>query len=104
MGSKITLLNVQDAKLRDAAPQVCSDLGEAILSKSMNAIKKKNLTVEKRTECGAVSDSIVEAAEKGNNDLIVLGDKGHGSVRRFLLGSVADGVAYKAKRSVLIVP
>jgi nucleotide-binding universal stress UspA family protein len=104
MGSKITVLHVQEPFLKEVSPQVCNDLGEAILTKSMNALKKTNLTVEKRTECGVEPDTIVEAAENGNNDLIVLGDKGHSSARRFLLGSVVDDVAHKAKRSVLIVP
>nr|MDO8135290.1 universal stress protein [Candidatus Njordarchaeum guaymaensis] len=105
MGSKITLLNVQEPLLKELAPQVCTGLGESILTKSMNALKKKkDLTVEKRIECGVTSDSIVEAAEKGKHDLIVLGDKGHSSIRRFALGSVSDDVAHKAKHSVLIVP
>jgi nucleotide-binding universal stress UspA family protein len=104
MGSKVTLLNVQEPLLKEVAPNVCTDLGESILTKSINALKKKKLMVEKRIECGVVSDSIVETAETGKHDLIVLGDKGHSSARRFALGSVTDDVIYKARHSVLIVP
>jgi len=45
-----------------------------------------------------------EIAEKGNHDLIVLGSRGLGAVKRFLLGSVSDDVNLKAKCSVLLVP
>jgi nucleotide-binding universal stress UspA family protein len=104
LGSKVTLLNVQEPLLKELAANVCTDLGESILTKPMNALKKKKLAVEKRIECGVTSDSIVEAAETGKHDLIVLGDKGHSTARRFALGSVTDDVIYKAKHSVLIVP
>jgi nucleotide-binding universal stress UspA family protein len=35
--------------------------------------------------------------------MIVMGDKGHGRVRRFLLGSVSNHVLHYANRAVLIV-
>nr|MDO8100600.1 universal stress protein [Candidatus Njordarchaeota archaeon] len=104
MGSKITLLNVQEPLLKELAANVCNDLGESILTKYLNTLKKKRLTAEKRIECGVVSDSIVQAAETGKHDLIVLGDKGHSTARRFALGSVSDDVIHKAKHSVLLVP
>lgn len=104
MGSKITLLNVQEVRLHDLAPTVCSDLGEEIISKAMNRIKEKELIVDKKLECGVPSDTIVDVAEKGKYDLIVMGRKGLCCVDRFLLGDVADDVSYKAKHSVLIVP
>jgi nucleotide-binding universal stress UspA family protein len=104
MGSKITLLNVQELRLHELAPKVCSDLGEEIISKALNRIKEKNLKVDKKLECGVPSDAIVDVAEKGKYDLIVMGKKGICCVDRFLLGDVADDVSYKAKRSVLIVP
>jgi nucleotide-binding universal stress UspA family protein len=103
-GSKITLLNVQEPDLKDAAPQVCSDLADKIISKALDSVKDKKLTVEKKVECGVASDTIAEVAERDKHDLIVLGDKGLSSTRRFLFGSVSDDVALKAKCSVLIVP
>lgn len=104
MDSKITLLNVQERRLYDSSPKAAEDLGEKILSKALDAIEKKEMKVDKKLEFGPPSDRIVEAAEKGNYDLIVLGSRGLGTVERFLLGSVSDGVSNKAKCSVLIVP
>uniref|UniRef100_A0A7C2P719 Universal stress protein n=1 Tax=candidate division WOR-3 bacterium TaxID=2052148 RepID=A0A7C2P719_UNCW3 len=57
-----------------------------------------------KLEIGTPADVIVEVAEKGNHDLIVMGRRGLGIAKRFLLGSVSDDVIHKAKCSVLIVP
>jgi nucleotide-binding universal stress UspA family protein len=104
MGSRITLLNVQEKRLHKASPDVAMELGGRVLTESLDAVEKRKLTADRRLEFGVPSDVIVGVAEKGNHDLIVLGSRGLGAVKRFLLGSVSDDVSYKAKCSVLIVP
>jgi nucleotide-binding universal stress UspA family protein len=104
IGSKITLLNVQEPDLHEVAPQVCSGLADAIVTQALGSIKNRNLVLDKKVECGVASDTIVEVADKDKHDLIVLGDKGLSSLRRFMFGSVSDDVAHKAKCSVMIVP
>jgi len=104
MGSKITLLNVQERRLYESSPKAAEELGEKILSKALNAIGKRKLKVSKKLKFGVPSDVIVEVAEKGKHDLIILGSRGLGTVKRFLLGSVSDDVSHKAKCSFLMVP
>ena len=104
MGSKITLLNVQELRLYESSPKTAEELGDKILSKTLDAVGEKKIKVDKKLEFGVTSDSIVDVAEKGNYDLIVLGSRGLGTVKRFLLGSISDDVSHKAKCSVLIVP
>ena len=104
MGSKITLLNVQERRLYESSPKTAEELSDKIFSKALDAVGKKKIKVDKKLEFGVTSDSIVEVAEKGNYDLIVLGSRGLGTVKRFLLGSISDYVSHKAKCSVLIVP
>lgn len=104
MGSRITLLNVQETRLHKASPDVAMELGGRVLIESLNAVEKRKLTADRRLEFGVPSDVIVDVAEKGNHDLIVLGSRGLGAVKRFLLGSVSDDVSYKANCSVLMVP
>lgn len=104
MGSNITLLNVQERRLYDSSPKTAEELGEKILSKALNAVRKRKLKVGKKLEFGVPSDVIAEVAEKGKYDLIVLGSRGLGTVSRFLLGSVSDDVSHKAKCSLLLVP
>jgi nucleotide-binding universal stress UspA family protein len=104
MGSKITLLNVQQRRMYDFSPKTVEKLGRQILSKALDAIGKTKQNVDKKLEFGVPSKKIVEVAEKGNYDLIILGRKGLGTVKRFLLGSVSDDVCNEAKCSVLLVP
>jgi nucleotide-binding universal stress UspA family protein len=104
MDSRITLLNVQETRFHKVSPDAAMELGGRILTESLAAVEKRKLTADRRLEYGVPSDVIVDVAEKGNHDLIVLGSRGLGTVKKFLLGSVSDDVSYKAKRSVLIVP
>jgi nucleotide-binding universal stress UspA family protein len=104
MNSSIILLNVQERRLYESSRKTAEELGEKILSKAVDAVGKRGLKVGKKEEFGVPSDVIVEVAERGNHDLIVLGSRGLGTVKRFLLGSVSDDVCDKAKCSVLIVP
>jgi len=90
--------------LHKASPDVAMELGGRVLCESLDAVEKRKLAADRRLEFGVPSDVIVDVAEKGNHDLIVLGSRGLGAVKRFLLGSVSDDVSYKAKCSVLIVP
>jgi nucleotide-binding universal stress UspA family protein len=53
---------------------------------------------------GAPASEILRYAEDHRADVIVLGSHGHGVVRRFLLGSVADTLVRQAPCAVLIVP
>jgi nucleotide-binding universal stress UspA family protein len=53
---------------------------------------------------GSPADEIARYASAHAADAIVLGSHGHGLVRRFLLGSVADRLVRLAPCPVLIVP
>lgn len=53
---------------------------------------------------GEPHERIVDLAESGNRDLIVLGAKGHSFVERALLGSVTRRVIGYTQRDVLVVP
>ena len=53
---------------------------------------------------GAPANEIVRYAEAHHADVVVLGSHGHGLVRRFLLGSVADKIVRQAPCAVLVVP
>lgn len=104
MDSKIILLNVEERKLYDMSPKTAKEGGEMVISHALSTIGKPELDAEKKVEFGVASDVIVDVAEKENVDLIVMGSRGLGTVKRFLLGSVSDDVSQKARTSVLIVP
>ncbi|MFX0069273.1 MAG: universal stress protein [Candidatus Hodarchaeota archaeon] len=104
LDSKITLLCVQLRRLFDLSPESAEDMCERIFSKALDAIGRRELRISKAIEFGHPSNIIAETAKKGKHDLIVLGRKGLGTIKRFLLGDVAESVSYKAECSVLMVP
>jgi nucleotide-binding universal stress UspA family protein len=104
LNSKMALINVQERRLQKASPKVAEELAQKIFSSALETVGRKEFKVDKKLEFGVPSDVIVEVAEKGNFDLIILGSRGLGKVKRFLLGSVSDDVSHKAKCSVLIIP
>ena len=99
--AKVKLLNVQESKLFDLKPKVVREVGEHVLSDA--AAKVKGLKLNTQLEFGNPAETIIEVAEKGSYDLIVVGSRGLSSVKRFFLGSVSDDISHHAKCSVLIV-
>ncbi len=99
--AKVTLLNVQEAKIFGLKPKVAKEIGERILSGAK--AKVKEVEFDGQLESGNPAETTIEVAEKGNYDLIVVGSRGLSSVKRFFLGSVSDDISHHAKCSVLIV-
>lgn len=76
-----------------------------VLSQALKKARKTKpkLKVSTKLEEGRPSDKIVEAAKHGNFDIIVMGSRGLGGIKEFLLGSVSDRVSDYAECPVLIV-
>jgi nucleotide-binding universal stress UspA family protein len=53
---------------------------------------------------GGMAPAILAAAAEADADVIVLGTRGLGGVKSFLLGSVSHAVVQHADRAVLVVP
>ena len=66
MGSNITLLNVQERRLYDSSPKTAEEFGEKILSKALNAVRKRKLKVGNKLEFGVPSDVIAKLLRKRN--------------------------------------
>lgn len=78
--------------------------GADILTRTREVFEKASVPVEvMKLEFGHPADVVCSVAEREGFDLIVMGGKGTGEVKRFLLGSVADRVAHHATCPVLIV-
>jgi len=52
---------------------------------------------------GVPSETLTEIAEKDGFDLLVVGSRGLGPVRRLLLGSVADKVVHSCRKPVMVI-
>jgi nucleotide-binding universal stress UspA family protein len=53
-------------------------------------------------EMGEVAETIIVIAEREAADMIIMGARGHGAGRRFLLGSVSDRVVHHAHCPVTV--
>ncbi|MFW6229593.1 MAG: universal stress protein [Halanaerobium sp.] len=76
---------------------------QKILDEDAEFFKEKGIKPEKVLLHGDPADDVCDYAEENNFDLIVVADKGHGKVERFLLGSISDKIVRHAKISVMVV-
>ncbi|KAE8125273.1 hypothetical protein FH972_020103 [Carpinus fangiana] len=75
----------------------------AILSRALQLSKDKMVKAETLILNGEPKDMICEAAEQMQVDLLVVGSRGLGTIKRAFLGSVSDYCAHHAKCPTLIV-
>ena len=99
--AKITLLHVQEGGFFTLKPEVAKRVGKHILAQA--ARKTKGIETNEKLESGDVGRKIAQIAEKEDYDIIVMGSKGHGSIKRFLLGSASSHVLHYTNHPVLIV-
>ena len=78
---------------------------EKMLAEAFKKAKetKPNINISKQLVNGRPADKIVEIANEGKFDLIVMGSRGTGGIKEFFLGSVSDRVTDEARCPVLLV-
>jgi nucleotide-binding universal stress UspA family protein len=90
-----------------ANPDLYDDAQRARLRKACDTLAalfdRQKVAISSSILDGHPGETLVQAAESKQVDLLVLGAVGHSSFERILLGSVSDFVATHAKCSVLIV-
>ncbi|XP_038691445.1 universal stress protein A-like protein isoform X1 [Tripterygium wilfordii] len=74
-----------------------------ILSRALQICEAKMVKAETLILDGEPREMICQAAEQMNVDLLVVGSRGFGMIKRTLLGSVSDYCAHHAKCPILIV-
>ncbi|MEO9021369.1 MAG: universal stress protein [Ginsengibacter sp.] len=111
-GANIFLLHVIEPALNMATMQTDSTSEKVVkertakLDLSLKSIADvyPDINVVPHLAGGAIIASILEFAEKGEIDMIVMGTSGASGLKKFFMGSVAAGVIGKTKIPVLTVP
>ena len=94
-GSRLTVVSVE----RDEGPM----LGP-VLDNARMRLTERHVAATYLQPGGEPADAIVEAAEEIAADLVVVGRRSHGPLRRSELGSLSAAVARRAPCEVLVVP
>lgn len=76
--------------------------GERLLEKHVTKYKNEKLKIESELLMGNIADLICQEAKAGNFDLIIIGSRGLGAIKGYLLGSVSTKVSQHAPCPVLI--
>lgn len=77
---------------------------QKIAKETEQRFNEVNVPVQSLIIKGDPGQSVVNVSEEQNCDLIVMGSRQMGAVRRFLLGSVSNYVVHHSECPVLIVP
>ncbi|XP_059439344.1 universal stress protein PHOS32-like [Corylus avellana] len=81
-----------------------TDVADCVIEKAKRTCKDLNdVKVETRVERGDPRDVICQMAEKLGADVLVMGSRGYGLIKRALLGSVSNHCVQNVKCPVLIV-
>ncbi len=76
---------------------------EEMLAESAMPLREAGLEVKPMIRFGNSAAEILQEAEDGGYDMILMGSHGRGALGGFLLGSVSNRVTHHAKCPVLIV-
>ncbi len=88
----------------DPGPERTEPESRQLLDQQVERIRSAGGTVaETHLRLGRPDDQIVSVAEELGAGVIVMGSRGHGGVRRALMGSVSDSVVRHAHCPVLVV-
>ncbi|XP_056842832.1 uncharacterized protein LOC108831957 isoform X2 [Raphanus sativus] len=75
----------------------------ALLSRALHMCRAKQIRTETMVLEGDAKDMICQAVEQMHVDLLVVGSRGLGKIRRAFIGSVSDYCAHHANCPILIV-
>ena len=107
--SKIILLYVVEKSIpinfldRKVYLEMVRKFGHKTLEKANNILLKKGITAKIFLKEGNIVKEIGKVIKKEKCDLIIVGNRGLGSVTRFLLGSVSNKLAQSSSCSLLII-
>lgn len=110
MGSKLTLIHVIVLpRVIDPTspvnPKIFEDAGKEIIEEARKIAKDHGVEPETVSEYsyGNPAPKIIQVAEEGKYDLVIISSRGHSYLRTLITGSVCDAVTKHAPCPVLVI-
>jgi nucleotide-binding universal stress UspA family protein len=88
----------------EALGDALSDAQQQVLDTTIEAVDLDGIEYDTVEEIGEPAQRLIEVCERLDADLLVVGRRGAGFLRRMVVGSVASHVVNEAPCPVLIVP
>jgi len=81
-----------------------SDAQRDVLDTTIAAVDLDDVDYETREEIGDASSQLIDVCDEIDADLLVVGRRGSGRLRRMVVGSVANHLVHEAPCPVIVVP
>lgn len=101
--SSLEAMTAGGAEFLQEADSAIANEVESTLQDLEAKLAADGIKVQTHSCAGDPSDALIEVAEQTKADLIVVGNRGMGGVKRFVLGSVPNKISHHSPCSVLIV-
>ncbi len=94
---------VNSAELEDKLESKYIENSEMLLKQIVTKLDFRGTKVETEVLTGDPFEKIIETAQKGYYDLIVMGNRGFSKIKRFFVGSVTQKVISESPCPVLVI-
>ena len=96
--------NIEQTEINRLMLEEYRKKGEKILSEALKFIEGKNIKARTILKKGHPADTIISIAQEEGFDMIVIGSRGLGGLKKLFLGSVSNAIIQEVKNcSVLLV-
>lgn len=90
-------------RFRKSLEQCNYENNEKVMSEAKEILEKNNIKVNAIFKEGQPAQAIADVANEEGYDMIVIGSRGLGGLKKLYLGSVSSAVLHEAKTNVLVV-
>ncbi|MEX2704298.1 MAG: universal stress protein [Candidatus Freyrarchaeum guaymaensis] len=102
-GGAETSMPAAEIQLTETITQQMETKAKKLLTRHQKNLQNRGINAKTLILKGNIPETILTTAEKNNHDLIIVGSRGLGNIKRFLLGSTSDKISKHAHCPVLIV-
>jgi len=96
--------NIEQTEINRLMMEEYKKKGEKILSEALKFIEGKNIKARTILKKGHPADTIISVAQEEGFDMIVIGSRGLGGLKKLFLGSVSNAIIQEVNNcSVLVV-